>query len=224
MPEVHEHGSTSIRLAEVLREAMFEGRLEPGDPLREVALAAEHGVARSTVREALQMLALEGLVTRVPNRGAEVTSLSDDEIDEIFKARRLLEVMGIRSVTTATASAMRALRRSYDRYAEAVAAGDRPQITSAHLAFHNSLVGLLGSRRLLDTAESLTADLRLIMAAVNRLRDDAPEQVTEHERLLLALEAGDMAAAEREIAAHLTRATSQLAMLLERQRQLREEG
>ncbi|MEZ5096558.1 MAG: GntR family transcriptional regulator [Nocardioides sp.] len=66
--------STVDRVAEELRRAVFEGELESGTPLREVALADSLGVARSTVREALGVLVAEGIATREPNRGVWVTS------------------------------------------------------------------------------------------------------------------------------------------------------
>src|SRR3954470_24738344 len=67
-----EHASTVDRVAEELRRAIFDGEVESGTPLREVALAASLGVSRPTVREALTMLVAEGLATREPNRGVSV--------------------------------------------------------------------------------------------------------------------------------------------------------
>src|SRR5690349_23861685 len=76
---------------------LFAGDLSPGEPLREVTLADGFQVARSTVREALQVLAAEGLVTRYPNRGVVVTELTERDIAEIFEARLVLESAGVRA-------------------------------------------------------------------------------------------------------------------------------
>ena len=92
-----DRSSTTERVADALREMLFAGDLSPGEPLREVSLADGFGVARSTVREALQVLAGEGLVTRYPNRGVVVTELTERDIAEIFEARLVLESAGVRA-------------------------------------------------------------------------------------------------------------------------------
>src|SRR5690348_18481366 len=66
-----EHSSTVDRVADELRRAVFEGEIESGTPLREVAIAESLGVSRPTVREALALLVAEGLATREPNRSEE---------------------------------------------------------------------------------------------------------------------------------------------------------
>src|SRR5512139_296371 len=92
-----DRSSTTDRVADALREMLFAGDPAPGEPLRETALAEAFGVARSTVREALQALAAEGLVTRYPNRGVVVTELADHDIEEIYGARLVLESAGLRA-------------------------------------------------------------------------------------------------------------------------------
>src|SRR3954454_6655542 len=87
--------STVDRVADELRRALFEGELDPGTPLREVALAESLGVARSTVREALGMLVAEGLADRVPNKGTAVHELSPEEIRDVCRARAVLETAGV---------------------------------------------------------------------------------------------------------------------------------
>ncbi|MGH3317393.1 MAG: GntR family transcriptional regulator, partial [Nocardioidaceae bacterium] len=89
-----EHTSTVERVTDELRRALFEGELAPGMPLREVALADQIGVSRSTIREALSVLVAEGLVTRVPNRGVAVTTLSREDVRDVLRARAALEAAG----------------------------------------------------------------------------------------------------------------------------------
>ncbi len=207
---VIDRSSTAERVAEALRTMMFDGELVAGEPLREVALAESFGISRATVREALQILALERLVTRVPNRGAEVSSLSGTDIDEIFRARRILETAGVRAVTDSSKAALDALRAAMAGYAELAATSSRSRTTEAHLAFHNAIVGLLDSRRLLQTAASLTRDLRLALAAVGRARNDTPEQVADHQGLFDLIVSADVERAEAALAAHLARGKASL--------------
>ena len=185
---------------------MFDGDMAAGTALREVVLAQSFGVSRTTMREALQLLALEGLVTRSPNRGAVVTSLSAEDLEEVFRARRILETAGIQAAGQASPRARHALRAALRAYAESATSADHPRATAAHLEFHNALVGLLDSARLTATASALTSNLRLALARVGRERDDAPAQVAEHRRLLRLIEADDIERASAELDDHLTRA------------------
>src|SRR6187549_1964350 len=91
-----EHASTVDRVAAELRRAVFDGELESGTPLREVAIAASLGVSRPTVREALTLLVAEGLATREPNRGVSVASPEAASVRDVCAARLVLEGAGIR--------------------------------------------------------------------------------------------------------------------------------
>ena len=81
-----EHSSTVDRVADELRRAVFEGELESGTPLREVALAESLGVSRPTLREALALLVAEGLATREPNRGVSVASPDPESVRDVSTA------------------------------------------------------------------------------------------------------------------------------------------
>src|SRR5215210_8712969 len=91
-----EQASTVDRVVEELRRAVFEGELESGTPLREVALAESLGVSRPTVREALTVLVAEGLATREPHRGVAVATPDPQSIGDVSRARCVLELAGVR--------------------------------------------------------------------------------------------------------------------------------
>ena len=207
-----DRSSTTERVADALRTMLFGGDLSPGEPLREVSLAAGFGVARSTVREALQVLAGEGLVTRYPNRGVVVTELTPRDIADIFEARLVLESAGVRAgAAGADLAPVAAALTTYSRAARADDAGSSVEATHAHLEFHASLVALLGNARLVATADTLTADLRLALASVERARRNARTQVADHRRLLTLMRAGDADAAVAELEAHLGAAATSVA-------------
>ena len=88
--------STVDRVVEELRRAVFEGELESGTPLREVALAESLGVSRPTVREALTVLVADGLATREPHRGVAVATPDPESIGDVSRARGVLELAGVR--------------------------------------------------------------------------------------------------------------------------------
>lgn len=200
MPEI-DRSSTTDRVAGALREMLFSGDLAPGEPLREVTLAEGFGVARSTVREALQVLTAEKLLTRLPNRGVTVTELAEHDIAEIFEARMVLESAGVRA--GAGGADLSPATRALATYAAAAKADDPVVATHAHLEFHTSLVALLGNTRLVAGADVLTADLRLALASVERQRRNARQQVADHRRLLTLMRSGHEGPALAELERHL---------------------
>ena len=202
-----EHSSTVDRVAEELRRAIFDGELESGTPLREVALAGSLQVSRPTVREALAVLVSEGLVTREPNRGVSVTTPDPESIHDVCRARVVLEIAGVRSWPDAAEPLRQAVRDALAAFASAAGgsgAGSSYQVLNErHLAFHLSLVGLVGSPRLEAMAETLYAELRLALAQVDRARQNAPDQAGSHTLLVQLLESGDVDATVGELERHL---------------------
>jgi DNA-binding GntR family transcriptional regulator len=199
-----EHSSTVDRVAEELRRALFDGELESGTPLREVALADAMGVSRSTIREALGVLVAEGLATREPNRGVHVTALDPEAVHDVCTARAVLEVAGARCWAEADEERRDAVRRAVRDFATATTTGaSAAELTAAHLAIHRAFVGLTGSPRLVALAESLTAEIRLALAKVDRIRRNLASQVHSHQSLVDVLESGDVEAAAAELARHL---------------------
>jgi DNA-binding GntR family transcriptional regulator len=196
--------STVDRVVDELRRALFDGELDPGTPLREVALAESLGVARSTVREALAMLVAEGLADRVPNKGTAVHELSPGEIRDVCRARAVLETAGLRRWAEASDEARDAVRAAlseFERLADTAATSQ--ELTAAHLQIHQALAGLTESPRLVAMSESLYAEIRLALARLDRARRNAGEQAHAHATLLALLEDGRLAEAEAELADHL---------------------
>lgn len=201
------HSSTVVRVVEELRRALFDGDLEPGTPLREVALAETMGVSRSTIREALAALVGEGLATREPNRGVHVIALDPGSVHDVIVARSVLEVAGVRRWQQADEDARRAVRQALADFTAVAAGGGTPaELNSAHLAIHRAFVSLTGSPRLVALADTLADEVRLGLAKVDRIRRNAEEQVASHRSLLELLEAGDVAQAARELERHLEHA------------------
>jgi DNA-binding GntR family transcriptional regulator len=198
------HSSTVDRVADELRRAVFEGELESGTPLREVALADSLGVSRSTLREALGMLVAEGVAVREPNRGVSVASPDPEAITDVCRARAVLEVAGVRHWPGAAEETREAVRTALAEYADAVDAGaSYQQLNERHLALHVSLVGLTESPRLVAMAETLVAELRVALAQIDRIRRNAHAQAGSHTRLLDLLEAGEVEAAAADLERHL---------------------
>ena len=199
-----EHSSTVDRVADELRRAVFDGELESGTPLREVALAESLGVSRPTIREALATLVSEGLATREPNRGVSVTPPDPGSIRDVCQARAVLEIAGVRHWPTASPAARQAVRDTLADFRDAVEDEASYQVLNQrHLDFHLSLVGLVESPRLEAMATSLYPELRLALAQVDRARQNAPDQAGSHTLLVRLLESGDIEATVKELEDHL---------------------
>lgn len=178
-----DRSSVVEQVADALREQLFTGQLEPGTPLREGALMDALTVSRSTVREALQLLTGEGLLVRKPNTGVSVRELTEAEIDDFFHARRILELTAVRAVVNAGRADLTNLTTRLAEYETAVQEGRPVEIARAHMRFHTAIVGLLGSPRLTEVAQSLLAELQLAISSVDRNSDDMPEMLRVHRKI-----------------------------------------
>ncbi|MDX6297928.1 MAG: hypothetical protein QOI51_1785 [Nocardioidaceae bacterium] len=202
-----EHSSTVDRTADEIRRALFAGTLEPGTPLREIALAEAMGVGRSTIREALAVLVADGVAVRVPNKGVAVKQLCTADIQDLSRARATLESAGVRRWRAATDEQRAAIRDRLDAYTELARTDPDPaDLTDAHLRIHRALVGLTGSDRLLAAADAYSAELRVGLAHLDRVRGNIGEQVESHRQLVEMLESGDVDGAAEELDRHLASA------------------
>jgi DNA-binding GntR family transcriptional regulator len=162
---------------------MFDSELPPGETLREVSLSQSLVVARSTIREALRVLATDGLVARLPNRGLAVRHLTTAEVEDIFAARHVLEREAARAAESCPEEALLALAQAFDAYAEAASRGDTSLAATAHVDFHAAMVGLTGSKRLAETERSLMRDLQLVITTIDKNSDDLPKEIEKHRAL-----------------------------------------
>jgi len=206
-----EHSSTVDRAADELRRAIFDGELESGTPLREVALAASLRVSRPTVREALTVLVAEGLATREPHRGVSVSAPEAASVRDVCAARWVLEGAGVRRWREADERHRQAVRSTLLAYTSAVREGGSYQeLNERHLAFHVSLVGLTGSPRLVAMADDLVVQLKLALAQVERIRRNAHDEADTHAALVQLLEDGEVERASAFLEQHLLDAADEI--------------
>lgn len=210
-----EHTSTVERTAEELRRAIFEGEIESGTALREVALADSLGVSRPTIREALGVLVAEGLATREPHRGVHVATPEAESVRDVCAARWVLEGAGVARWREAGDDQRDHVREALRSYTDAVRAeGTYQELNTLHLAFHVSLVGLTGSPRLVSMAENLVAELKLALAQVERIARNAHDQADTHVALVQLLEDDQVDDALEFLQAHLADAETEIVCAL----------
>jgi DNA-binding GntR family transcriptional regulator len=193
--------STAEQVAGALRELIVTGGLPPDAHLREATLAGQLGVSRNTVREAIQILVSDGLVTRQLHRGAYVARLTEEDVHDLFRVRRLVELTAINELSGSgrTGSLHEAIRT----LAAAIEADDRYAIAEADLEFHRQLVTVMDSERLGALYQGVDAELRLCIARAAPASVDGPTLLRDHKAIVSALERGDAAAASRRLERHL---------------------
>jgi DNA-binding GntR family transcriptional regulator len=205
--------STADEVVALLRARIVSGELAPGTQLREVHLARDIGISRPTLREALQGLRQEGLVRHEPHRGMFVATLGAAEIRDIYSVRRVIEAPAARAAHRASAARVEAVEAAFERLAE-LEGGDDGKVIEADLRFHQAIVALLDSPRLIAFYGSVTAALRpcLTLLTIERPSVVHPESVAQHREIADALLARQGRAAERLVTAHID---ANEAMLLE---------
>lgn len=155
------------RVAGVLRERITEGQLLPGTSLRDVALSTEFGVARHTLRTALRLLEYEGLVVHQMHKGAVVKTLSVDDVHEIYRVRRTLELGAVEQSAFAPTDCLADLDTAVRTAERAVTRKAWNEVGTASLRFHQALVALLGSTSIDRFFRSVLAQLRLAFATIH---------------------------------------------------------
>lgn len=199
---VRRSGSATGHAYEQIKAAILEGRYAPGTRLTEDDLAADLGVSRTPVREAVRQLQSEMLLATVPRFGLTVPVTTMTDLEEIFEVRWLVEGYAARlAAKRITKGELLALASASDRIAEAAAAGDRAAVVRGNIQFHRQVLDAAHNRRLLLVSRSLMDALEL---AIGRLRlTRVGGMVTEHGRIVDALQSGDADAAEAAAREHV---------------------
>jgi len=197
-----------------LRDQIISGALAPGSRLIELNIAADFGVSRTPVREALKRLAAENLVLSDPSRGMIVHAPDAGEIEDVFVVREALDGLAARlAAHRITPSELARLRVIVDTMRDAIKADRREQIVLANQRFHDVIYGAAGNPLLARVA----SDLRDFVRRFSTLPFASPDRVehvlAEHERILEALEAHDPDAAHSASNGHLDAAREYLVRL-----------
>ena len=197
--------STTEALAGTLRDQIVSGELPPGTALPEERLATRFGVARPTVRAAVQTLLFEGLLRREPNRSAYVPRLTADDVRDLFLVRTPLELHAVRTLIERGVWPL-AAEQALERVEAAGTAPSWTHVVEAALGFHRGLIEAVESPRLTRVFASLEAELRLCLAQWRQAHGGLPEDRTvEHRRILDAIAERDAKQATRMVREHLDR-------------------
>ena len=188
-------------VAERLRQQIFSRELQPGSWIDELKLAATWGISRTPLREALKVLATEGLVTMKVRRGAYVTEPSADDVQQVYRLLALLESDAAGEVAArADGPALESLQALHDQLEKQVR--QREAFFSTNEAFHFKLLELAGNR----WRTQIVGDLRKVMK-LNRhhslfKKGRLSQSLAEHRSIMAAIRAGDPVAATQAMQRH----------------------
>lgn len=206
--------STSDRISDQIRQLIVDGSLEPGERISESKLAAQLGISRSPVREALQTLVRQRLLVTAPNKTMVVARFTTADIHEIYEARQAIEShAGLRLINQSPALRQEAcdqLEPILDELGRALRTGDRLQVSRIDLKFHTAFVAAVGNGRLLEAYTVLSAES---LACINSLEIAYPsgaDLVQDHQQLIDLLLAGDGNGLTKAIEDHLALAARHL--------------
>ncbi len=195
-----------------LKQAIIAGDLRPGERLVEPLLAEQLKVSRTPVREAIFQLENEGLVKRIPYRGAVVAEISSRDVSEIYTIKSAIEGLAARlacgNVTPLQVKQLRALLKQMETYAKK---GDLDRYTGVSRSFHFQIMEIADNRWLLDVYKKLDPPIHGLRILALSLPGRPKHSVKEHRAILEAIARNDGERAEVLTQQHVKKAGEILA-------------
>ena len=143
-----------------LRQAILTGELKPGERLMEIHLANKLGVSRTPIREAIRKLELEGLVTMIPRRGAEVAQITEKSMNDVLEVRKAMDSLCTElACERISEEEIEALKAASENFAEATKTKDIRKVAQADVEFHDIILKATGNMRLVQLVNNLAEQM-----------------------------------------------------------------
>jgi DNA-binding GntR family transcriptional regulator len=188
-------------VAELLRQRIFRRELEPGSWIDELKIAEEYGISRTPLREALKVLAAEGLVTMKVRRGAYVTEVSEKDLADVYHLLSLLEADAAGVVAENASDEQRAELQNLHRELESAVA-DRERFFAVNEAFHLRLLEMADNRFRLQMVSDLRKVMKLNRHSSLFKTGRIEESLAEHRAIMAALRSGSREQAMQRMKEH----------------------
>lgn len=196
--------TTPHSVIEVLRKLIFNGFFPPGSQLREIQISEELGISRAPLREALGRLEEEGLVVRIPFKGAFVAEISSEAVEEINIVRELVEAHVIeKALPILLSSEVQNLDRIVKDMKDAAKSGDFQAALDAHLELHRLIYECANNEVLVAMWKSWESQLRLYFAEDLRNLFDPPTSAQSHADLVAVIKTGDIGKIKAAVVGHV---------------------
>ena len=201
-------------VAERLRQRIFAHELKPGDWIDEKKLAEQYGISRTPLREALKVLASEGLVDLKPRRGCYVIEISRQDLDDIFPLMAMLEGRcAADAVKRAKSADVKQLAEMHERLEAASREGRIDAFFEANQEFHKRIQELANNRWLLSVIQDLRKVLKLSRLHSLSLEGRLQQSLEEHRAIMAAIKTGDAAKSEKLMYEHILSGREALAKM-----------
>lgn len=201
-------------VAERLRQRIFAHELTPGTWIDEQKLAEQYGISRTPLREALKVLASEGLVELKPRRGCYVTEISRRDLDDLFPLIAMLEGRcAAEAVSKAKPADIAALKQIHEALEKAAHDERIEAFFEANQEFHRKVQELSGNRWLLQVIQDLRKVLKLSRMHSLSLEGRLQQSLDEHRLIMVAIAGGDAKRAEQLMHDHLLSGREALAKM-----------
>lgn len=211
--------SLGQQIADILRQRIVRGDLQPGGRLTEEGLAEEFRVSRGPVRDAITQLSFEKLVEVHKPRGIFIVGLTDADVEQLYSLRAALEQLALqRAMRVTDDGRWRATRDAVTRMLQAADDGDHAAFLAADLDFHAQIYALADHPRLEGAWQQYLPTFTSLLDVTINHDDDLHEAAADHDRLYAVMRSGDVAAASAVLADHLAGAEERMALELEARR------
>jgi DNA-binding GntR family transcriptional regulator len=191
-------------IANQLRDMVVDGDLKPGQKVPEPDLCRRFGVSRTPLREALKVLAAEGIIQLLPNRGAVIAQITDEEIEQIFPIMGALEALaGELACERMSEEDLAKLRRLHKTMIGHYRRGERLPYSKLNRAFHEAIFAAAGNASLSALYQQLIFRIHAIRFVAKKSAERWAQAVDEHEQMMAALEARDGKKLARILKLHL---------------------
>lgn len=187
-----------------LRKAILKGEFKPGERLMEITLANRLGVSRTPIREAIRKLEHEGLVVMIPRKGAQVSKITVQELNDVLEIRKSLELLAAeRASERITNEEVEALAEAEKKFADLIDSQDLTALAEADVAFHDVIYCATKNQRLIAILNNLRE--QMYRFRVEYLKEHAvlTTLVAEHKKMARAIAAHDAKTAMEVTALHI---------------------
>jgi DNA-binding GntR family transcriptional regulator len=213
--------SLAETVTDEIRSRIREGVLKPKERLTESALAAQLGISRAPVREALRSLAEQGFVVHVPRRGYRVGWLTPKALQETYLTRQVMECLAVRQIVESPGSGLERAANAIKEMELAIKRNDIQAVVRTDLGFHHELVVASGNEVLLAAHKLITGPLvpalnLLVPYELAQLRGRVNHYANEHRAILQTIQAGKIDEACRLLTKHLHDAMTNVLTLMSR--------
>ena len=187
-----------------LREAILQGKLEPGERLMEIALANQLGVSRTPIREAIRKLEIEGLVINAPRRGAVVAEITLKDLRDVLEVRRNLENLAVKlACEKANEQDIRELKELHRSFKNKKKNEDLTEVAQADVKFHDKIYEITDNKRLIQILSNLRE--QMYRYRFEYIKDEIHRRVLvdEHAMIIEGIENKDVDKAKKYMEIHI---------------------